>query len=339
MTTNTSVVLARRPQGNPVPEDFRLEEGPLPSPQPGQALIRNHYISLDAGFRNWMNESAGDDVLPAMPLDAPVMGLVMGEVIESRHEAYQVGDWLMARIAWQEYSLADDSHFIVKIDPAEPYAMNLYLGVLGDTGLSAYFGMMDIGKPQPGETVLVSAAGGAVGSIAGQIARIHGARAVGIAGGQEKCRRLVEELNYDAAIDHRGDLRAQLAEKCPDGVDVFFDNVGGPLLEPVLDHINVHARIALCGAVAAYGGEVPGPTNLFQLVAREATMRGFFAHTQVERYPEARAQLAAWLDEGKLVAPEYMLEGIANVGPAFCDLFAGRNFGKTIVRLDGDTGD
>lgn len=333
MTTNTSVVLARRPRGNPVPEDFRLNESPLPSPGPGQALIRNHYISLDAGFRNWMNEDAGDEVLPAMPLDAPVMGLVMGEVIESRHEEYAEGDWLMARIAWQEYSLADDTQFIVKIDPAEPYPMNLYLGVLGDTGLSAYFGMMDVGKPQPGETVLVSAAGGAVGSIAGQIARIHGARAVGIAGGQEKCRRLMEELNYDAAIDHRGDLRAQLAEQCPDGVDVFFDNVGGPLLEPVLDHINIHARIALCGAVATYGGEVPGPTNLFQLIAREATMRGFFAHTQVERYPEARAQLATWLDEGKLVAPEYMLEGIENVGPAFCDLFAGRNFGKTIVKL------
>ena len=176
MTTNTSVVLARRPDGNPVPEDFSLAETALPEPAEGQALLRNHYISLDAGFRNWMNEDAGDAVLPAMPLDAPVMGLVMGEVVSSRHPDYQAGDWLMARIAWQEYSLADDSHFIVKIDPDEPYPMNYYLGVLGDTGLSAYFGMMDIGCPQPGETVLVSAAGGAVGSIAGQIAGLHGAR-------------------------------------------------------------------------------------------------------------------------------------------------------------------
>ena len=333
MTRNTSVVLARRPDGNPVPEDFRLEETPLPEPQAGQALLKNHFISLDAGFRNWMNEDAGDDVLPAMALGAPVMGLVLGEVIESRHDAYRPGDWLMARIAWQEYSLADDSHFIVKIDANEPYPKNYYLGVLGDTGLSAYFGMMDIGRPQPGETALVSAAGGAVGSIAGQIARIHGARAVGIAGGADKCRRLVEELGYDAAIDHRGDLASQLAENCPGGVDIFFDNVGGPIIEPVLEHINVHARIALCGAVASYAGPVPGPSNLFQLIAREATMKGFFAHTQVERYPEARAQLAAWLDQGKLKAPEYMLDGIENVGPAFCDLFAGKNFGKTVVKL------
>jgi NADPH-dependent curcumin reductase CurA len=333
MTTNTSVLLARRPDGNPVPEDFRLEETPIPEPASGQALIKNHYVSLDAGFRNWMNEGAGDAVLPAMPLDEPVMGLVMGEVIDSQHDEYAVGDWLMARIAWQEYSLADDSHFIVKIDPTAPYPMNQYLGVLGDTGLSAYFGMMDIGRPQPGETVLVSAAGGAVGSIAGQIARICGARAVGIAGGHEKCERLIDELGYDAAIDHRGDLRAQLAEHCPDGIDVYFDNVGGALLEPVLDHINIHARVALCGAVASYGEPQPGPANLFQLVAREATMQGFFAHTQVDRYPEARAQLAAWLDAGELRAPEYMLQGIENVGPAFCDLFAGRNFGKTIVKL------
>ena len=333
MTTNASVVLARRPQGNPVPEDFRVETLPMPAPGPGQALIRNHYISLDAGFRNWMNEGAGDEVLPAMPLDAPVMGLVMGEVIESHNDAWQVGDWLMARIAWQEYCLADESQFIVRIDPSEPYPMNLYLGVLGDTGLSAYFGMMDIGKPQPGETVVVSAAGGAVGSIAGQIAKIHGARAVGIAGGAEKCQRLVSELGYDAAIDHRADLHAQLAKQCPNGVDVFFDNVGGPLIEPILEHIAIGARIALCGAVSTYGGEVAGPSNLFQLITREATMQGFFAHTQVERYPEARAQLSAWLDEGKLVAPEYLLHGIESVGPAFCDLFAGRNFGKTIVKL------
>ena len=333
MSTNTSVVLARRPQGNPVPSDFRLESGPIPEPMEGQALLRNHYISLDAGFRNWMNEGAGDAVLPAMALDAPVMGLVMGEVIQSRHPDYEAGDWLMARIAWQEYSLADDSHFLVKIDPSEPYPMNYYLGVLGDTGLSAYFGMMDIGRPQPGETVLVSAAGGAVGSIAGQIARIQGARAVGIAGGDEKCRRLMDELGYDGAINHHGDLREQIAEQCPAGIDVFFDNVGGPILEPVLDHINTGARIALCGAVASYAGEQPGPGNLFQVITKEATMQGFFAHTQVDRYPEARAQLAAWLEEGKLRAPEYMLEGIENVGPAFCDLFAGRNFGKTIVRL------
>ena len=280
-----------------------------------------------------MNEGAGDDVLPAMPLNEPVMGLSMGEVVASRHAEYAEGEWLMARIAWQEYSISDGSHFLVRIDPDEPYPMNYYLGVLGDTGLSAYFGMMDIGKPQPGETVLVSAAAGAFGSIAGQIAKIHGARAVGITSSAEKGARIVEQLGYDEYINHRGNVAEQLADKCPDGIDVYFDNVGGALFEPVLNHINPHARIALCGAVSTYGDPMAGPSNLFQLVTNEAIMQGFFAHTQVERYPEARAALAQWLDEGKLNAPEYMLQGIDCVGQAFSDLFAGQNFGKTVVKL------
>ena len=330
---NTSVLLARRPDGNPVPADFSLRTDSLPEIRAGQALIKNHFVSLDAGFRNWMNEGAGDDVLPAMPLNEPVMGLVMGEVVESQHDDYDVGDWLMARIAWQEYSIADDSQFIVKIDPNEPYPMNYYLGVLGDTGLSAYFGMIDIGQPKPGETVLVSAAAGAVGSIAGQIAAIQGARTVGIVGSDEKAQRIIDELGYDAAINHNKDVAAQLAECCPDGVDVYFDNVGGPILEHVLDVISVGARVVLCGAVSTYGNPGSGPGNLFQLVAKESLMQGFFAHTQVDRYPEARKALAHWVDAGKLNAPEYMLQGIESVGPAFCDLFAGRNFGKTIVKL------
>ncbi len=333
MTQNTSVLLARRPVGNPKPDDFSLSSEDLPTLSDGQALLKNHFISLDAGFRNWMDESAGDDVLPAMTLGAPVMGLVMGEVMATRHAGYQIGDWLMARIAWQEYSVADDSQFIVKIDPNEPYPMNYYLGVLGDTGLSAYFGMLDIGQPKKDETVLVSAAAGAVGSIAGQLAQIQGARAVGIVGSDEKAERIVSELGYAGAINHRGDINAQLAELCPDGVDVYFDNVGGPILELVLEHIAVGARIALCGAVATYGNPTGGPGNLFQLVTKEALMQGFFAHTQTARYPAARAQLAEWVDAGKLNAPEYMLDGIENVGTAFSDLFAGRNFGKTIVRL------
>lgn len=333
MTTNHSVVLARRPAGNPVPEDFAVTSAPLRPVADGEFLMRNSYVSLDAGFRNWMNEGTGDNVLPAMPLDAPVMGLVMGEVVESLHPEYPVGSWLMARIAWQEYSYSQGDDFLVKIDPDEPYPMNYYLGVLGDTGLSAYFGMQDIGRPQAGETVLVSAAGGAVGSLAGQIANVMGARSVGIAGSEEKCARLIEELGYDAAINHRGDVAAQLAATCPDGIDVYFDNVGGPLLQQVLEHINTGARIALCGAVASYGEVLAGPNNLFQLVTKEALMQGFFAHTQVERYPAARQQLAAWLDTGQIKAPEYMLEGIEAVGPAFCDLFAGRNFGKTVVKL------
>lgn len=329
---NVSVVLARRPRGKPVPDDFALVTQPLPGLGAGQLLLRNHYVSLDAGFRNWMDEGSGDNVLPAMALQAPVMGLVMGEVLESRHPDYRAGEWLMARLAWQQYSVTDAADFLIRIERGR-HPLSYYLGVLGDTGLSAYFGMTDIGQPQPGETVLVSAAGGAVGSVAGQIAHIMGARAVGIAGGADKCARLCSMLGYDAAIDHRGDVAAQLRETCADGVDVYFDNVGGPLLESVLQHINTGARVALCGAVATYGAPQPGPSNLFQLVTKEALMRGFFAHTQVQRYPQARAVLGGWLDSGELLAPEYLLHGIEQVGPAFCDLFAGRNFGKTVVKV------
>ena len=333
MANNTSVILARRPSGSPRPDDFALETSPVPIPGPGQVLLKNRFVSLDAGFRNWMDEDSGDNVLPAMPLGAPVMGLVLGTVESSRHADFSEGEWLMARLAWQQYSVTDATDFLIRLpDPleAEPHH---YLGLLGDTGLSAYFGLRDIAKPQPGETVLVSAAGGAVGSIAGQIARIYGARAVGVAGGEDKCSQLISELNYDAAIDRHGDWHAQLDRSCPQGIDVYFDNVGGPLLGAVLEHINEGARIVLCGAVAAYGEKQAGPDNLFQLVTKQATMTGFLTHTRADDYPAARAEIARWLAEGKLTAPEYRLTGIEQVGQAFCDLFDGRNFGKTLVEL------
>lgn len=330
---NTSVVLARRPRGNPVPEDFRLDTRELAAPAAGQLLIRNHFVSLDAGFRKWMDADSGDNVLPAMALDAPVMGLTLGRVVESKHADFSEGDWLMARLAWQQYSVTDASDFLSRLPNPLPGEPSHYLGVLGDTGLSAYFGLRDVGKPRPGETVLVSAAGGAVGSIAGQIAGIMGARSVGIASGAEKCRRLVTELGYAAAIDRNADVASQLTAVCPAGVDVYFDNVGGPLLETVLDHISDNARIVLCGAVADYGRSQPGPANLFSLVTRQASMSGFLTHLRHSEYDAARATLNGWLAAGRLRAPEYRLHGIEQVGQAFCDLFAGRNFGKTVVEL------
>ncbi len=333
MTTNTSVILARRPRGNPVPDDFALRADELPDLNAGELLLQNRFVSLDAGFRNWMDEDSGDHVLPAMPLGEPVMGLVLGTVHASRHPDYRVGEFLMARLAWQEYSITDGSDFLIRLPEPLEAEPSLYLGVLGDTGLSAYFGLRDIGKPQPGETVLVSAAGGAVGSIAGQIAKIHGARAVGIASGADKCRRLEEELGYDATVDRTADVHAGIDLACPDGVHVYFDNTGGPLLEQVLDHISEGARIVLCGAVADYGSKAPGPRNLFQLVTKQASMAGFLTHLRADEYPSARSQLIDWLDAGRLKAPEYRLHGIGNVAQAFCDLFAGRNFGKTVVEL------
>ncbi|MGE0621537.1 MAG: NADP-dependent oxidoreductase [Pseudomonadales bacterium] len=336
MIDNRCIVLAARPRGVPREADFRLERRTLPAPADGQILCRNLYVSLDAGFRNWMDADSGDDVLPAMPLDAPVMGLTLSRVLESRHPDYRPGDLLMARFAWEEHTLTDAGDFISRLPPEPELPLSYYLGVLGDTGLSAYFGLTDYGRIQPGETVLVSAAAGAVGSIAGQIARLLGARAVGICSGREKGERLVRELGFEAFVDRMAaDVDRAIAEACPDGVDVYFDNVGGPLLETVLEHISEDARILLCGAVATYNATepVPGPRNLFRLVTRHAHMHGFMTHLQLPRYDEARAVLTRWINEGKIVVPEYRLEGIGSVPRAFCDLFRGANFGKTVVAL------
>ncbi|MCC5872327.1 MAG: NADP-dependent oxidoreductase [Gammaproteobacteria bacterium] len=335
-TSNQQVVLARRPAGAPRVDDFAVIESALPPLQDGEVLIENLFISLDAGFRKWMDEGSGDHILPAMEIGQPVMGLTLGRVVDSRHPDFAAGQHLMARLAWERYSVTDATDFLVVVPDQYDCPLNWHLGILGDTGMSAYFGLTDVARPQPGETAVISAAGGAVGSIAGQIARIYGARAVGIASGPDKCRRLIEELGYDAAVDRNGeDVVGALAEACPDGIDVYLDSVSGPLLELVLGQINPRARIALCGAVATYnaGAPLPGPSNLFQLVTNQATMTGFMTHLMHERYPEARQQLLDWIEEGKLVNREHMLHGIESVPTAFCDLFAGRNFGKTIVAL------
>lgn len=330
-----SVVLARRPQGAPRPDDFAVITTPLRPAGPGEVVILNLYASLDAGFRHWMDEGSTDHILPEMPIGAPVMGLTLGRVVDTQHPDFAVGDLLMARLAWEEYSITDATDFFVRVPTDLDCPLSWHLGILGDTGMSAYFGLVDIGKPRPGETVVVSAAGGAVGSVAGPVAKVFGARTVGIASGADKCKRLVDELGYDAAVDRNGDVDAQLAEACPNGIDVYFDNVSGPLLERVLARITPGARILLCGAVATYNEPepLPGPSNLFQLVTNHARMEGFMTHFNHDRYPEARRQLLAWIAEGKLKSTEYMLDGIENVGIAFCDLFAGRNVGKTIVRL------
>ena len=336
MSTYRCVVLNSRPNGAPTEANFAVEERELGQVGPDQILCRNRYISLDAGFRHWMDEGSGDNVLPAMPIGEPVMSLTLSEVVESRHPDFAPGDLLMARFAWEEYTLTDASDFFARVPKDTPHPLNYFLGVLGDSGLSAYFGLTDFGDVKDGETVLVSAAAGAVGSIAGQIARIYGGRPVGITSGADKCQRIVEELGYAAAIDRTApDLAAEFARSCPDGVDVYFDNVAGPLLETVLDHINEDVRILLCGSVATYNEAEPppGPRNLFNLTTKHAHMHGFMTHMQLARYEQARDVLAGWIDAGQLNVPEYRLSGIDQVGKAFCDLFRGANFGKTLVEL------
>ena len=330
-----SVVLARRPVGNPVEADFALLEAPLPLVGDASFLTRNNFVSLDAGFRNWMNEDSGDDVLPAMALNEPVMGLVLAEVIESKHPDYVVGEKLMARFAWQTHSLSDGSAFIARLPNELEFNPSAYLGVLGDTGMSAYFGMTDIAKPTADDCVLISGAGGAVGSIAGQIAKLAGARVVGIVGSQKKADWLCKTLGYDAAVIRSGDapLSQAIADACPGGVDVFFDNVGGQTLEAAISNMNHGGRLVLCGAISGYGVTPHGPGNLFELITKELSVEGFMTHFRHERYEEAREQLSIWLREGVIQSPEHRLEGIENVGKAFADLFAGENFGKTIVAL------
>lgn len=330
-----SVVLARRPAGNPVEADFAVMSESLPEIPEGCFLTRNDYVSLDAGFRNWMNEDSGDEILPAMPLQAPVMGLVLAEVLESKHPDYAVGDKLMARFAWQTHSLSDGTDFIARLPAELEFNPSAYMGVLGDTGMSAYFGITDIAQLTSEDTVLISGAGGAVGSIAGQIAKLMGARVIGIVGSEAKAEWIRNTLGYDAAVVRSDDtsLSEAIQDACPNGVDVFFDNVGGQMLEAAITNMNHRGRLVLCGAISGYGVTPHGPNNLFELITKELSVEGFMTHFRHERYDEAREQLSQWLREGVIQSPEHRLEGIENVGKAFADLFAGENFGKTIVAL------
>jgi NADPH-dependent curcumin reductase CurA len=272
---------------------------------------------------------------PAMPLQAPVMGLVLAEVLESKHPDYAVGDKLMARFAWQTHSLSDGTDFIARLPAELEFNPSAYMGVLGDTGMSAYFGITDIAQLTSEDTVLISGAGGAVGSIAGQIAKLMGARVIGIVGSEAKAEWIQNTLGYDAAVVRSDDtsLSEAIQDACPNGVDVFFDNVGGQTLEAAITNMNHRGRLVLCGAISGYGVTPHGPNNLFELITKELSVEGFMTHFRHERYDEAREQLSQWLREGVIQSPEHRLEGIENVGKAFADLFAGENFGKTIVAL------
>jgi NADPH-dependent curcumin reductase CurA len=336
LAVNRCVVLAARPNGIPKEEDFRLEERAVPELRRGQILCRNLVLSIDPGLRNWMNAGSGDNVLPAMLLDEPVMGLSLSRVLRSMNSAYRAGDLLMARFAWEEYTVTDAEDFISPLHSENAQPLSYYLGVLGNPGLSAYFGLSEYSDVKVGETVVVSSAAGAVGSIAGQIANYLGARTVGISSSRDKCQRLVSDLGYNATINrHSANQDSEFLEACPGGIDVYFDNVGGPLLELALDHINEDARILLCGATSEYNNTepLPGPRNLFQLTTKHAHVHGLMTHLQLDRYAAARDTLSGWIDDGHLVVYEQRLSGIEKVGKAFCDLFTGSNFGNTVVEL------
>lgn len=331
MTQKQKFVLASRPKGAPTPENFELQTEELGSPSEGEIAVETLYLSVDPYMRGRMKDAKSYS--KPFEIGGVITGGSVGRVIESRHERYKEGDIVLGGWGWQ-------THAILKGEEANPVDPDLApiqtaLGVLGMTGMTAYFGLLDIGQPKPGETVVVSGAGGAVGMIVGQIAKIKGARAVGISGSEEKNRYLLEELGFDAVINYKTEnVKEALEKACPDGVDVYFDNVGGTISDAVLEQLNPNARIPLCGQISLYNEEnpEPGPRFLPLLLTRTALVKGFLVGQYAERYGEAVPEMAKWLQEGKLKYRENIIEGFERTPEAFIGLFSGENLGKQLVK-------
>jgi NADPH-dependent curcumin reductase CurA len=329
---NRQWLLAARPKGMVKTEDFRLHSLPVTPPGDGQILVRNLYLAFEPAMRGWMVDGPG--YVPPVPLGDVMRGMTVGQVIESNHPDYKAGDFVSGMLGWQEYATAGSGAMVSRL-PAG-VTLTQPLSVLGITGITAYFGLLDLGKPQAGETVVVSGAAGATGSVAGQIAKRKGCRVVGIAGGTAKCRWLVEQAHFDAAIDYRSEnISARLRELCPGGIDVFFDNVGGEALDAVLEQIRLRARIVLCGAISRYNQEElpPGPRNYFNLVPQRGRMEGFILIDYLPRAAEAVRELAAWVRDGSIVYQEDIQEGFENAPRTFQRLFRSENVGKQLLHL------
>ena len=336
MPVNRRFLLVRRPVGTPVPDDFSLVREETADLQPGQFLIRNHYASLDPAMRGWMDDA--DSYMPPIPLGAAVRASTVGVVEASRAEGFAPGQWVMGLNALEDYSIGVAGGFTQPIDAGAVPSVTNYLSILGAVGMTAYFGLLEVCEPQPGDTVLVSGAAGAVGSLVGQIARIRGCRTIGIAGGPAKCARLVERYGFDAAIDYRGKdvaaLAADIRGAAPDGVDVIFENVGGTVLDAGLLNLRNGARIGLCGLISEYNTtDAVGARNLWKLIVHRASIRGLLVADYVPRFGEGAAQMAAWLQAGKLIADEHVDHGLDNAYAAFMRLFAGTNQGKMILKI------
>jgi NADPH-dependent curcumin reductase CurA len=336
MPDNRRFTLVRRPDGTPVHDDFALVTVQTPDLAPGEVLVRNAYASLDPAIRGWLDDAPS--YMPPVPLGDAVRATTVGTVAASANPEFAVGDWVLGLNAIEDYSVAVPGGFTQKIDPAAVPAVTNYLSVFGAVGLTAYFGLLEVGKPKPGETVLVTGAAGAVGSLVGQIARLHGCRVIGIAGGPEKCARLVDRYGFDAAIDYRGKdeaaLVAAIAAAAPQGLDVIFENVGGIILDAALMNLADGARVALCGLISEYNAPEPvGVRNLWQLIVHSASINGLLVRDFIPRFGEGVAAMAGWLGEGKLVFDEDIVTGIDNAFPAFMKLFSGDNDGKLILKL------
>jgi len=329
---NRQIVLARLPQGKLAPEDFKLIDSAMPRAGEGEALVRTRYISLDAANRAWMQGATYRDALGAGTV---MSGRAVGEVIESRHLNFRTGDLAFGDCGWQEYA-AVPGQSLMKQSHVRP--LSHLLSVYGVSGLTGYFGVLEVGRPKPGETFVISAAAGAVGSFAGQIANITGCRVVGIAGGDEKCRWLTEELGYDAAVNYKsGPISETLKAACPNGIDVYFDNVGGETFEAALAQMNLMGRIACCGVVSTYDAAAQpthGPHGVpFLFVVKRLTMRGFIVSDFFAKRDEALAQLRSWVEEGQLKVIEDIVEGFENLPDALIGLLHGKNWGKRMVKI------
>lgn len=336
-STNRQIHLVSRPQGEPSADNFKLVEAPLPSLADGQVLVRNHYLSLDPYMRGRMND--GKSYAQPQPLNEVMIGGTVGEVIESRNAAFKAGDKVVGMGGWQEYQLVDATQrgVLQKVDTTH-VPLSAYLGAVGMPGVTAWYGLVKIIDPKPGETVVVSAASGAVGGAVGQLAKARGARAVGLAGGPDKCRAVVEELGFDACIDYKQhkdvrSLSAALKEACPKGIDGYFENVGGMILDAVMLRANAFSRIAMCGMISGYNGE-PIPLSAPQLIlVNRMKVEGFIVSEHMEVWPEALKELGTMVATGKLKYRETVADGIASAPEAFLGLLKGRNFGKQLVKL------
>lgn len=329
---NTRILLNQRPLGTPSSDCWKLDISEIPELQDGQVLLKTKYLSIDPAMRGWMND--GKSYIKPVAIGEVMRALGIAEIIASKNDKFAVGDCVSASVGVQEYAVSDGWDF-VKVDP-NVFPLPAYLGTLGMSGLTAYFGILDTGQPKAGETVVVSGAAGAVGSVVGQIAKIKGCRVVGIAGGKDKCEYVVNELGFDACIDYKaGNLRKDLKEACPAGVDVYFDNVGGEILDTVLTLINKKARIVICGAISQYNATKPeGPKNYLSLLVNRARMEGIVVFDNAARYGEAAKEMAAWILEGKLNANFHVEKGGVTAFPeVLSKLFAGENTGKMVLEI------
>ena len=328
------MVLANRPTGLVDENTLRTESEPAPVPADGEALVKVRYLSIDPTIRTWM-----DDVpsyLPPIQIGEVIRSGGVGEVIESRTDAYQPGQLLFGMTGWQDYVIADAGEKSMQVLP-DGVPPGIAIGILGVTGMTAYFGLIDVGKVTEGDVVVISGAAGATGSAAGQIAKIKGAKkVVGIAGGAEKCAYIVDELGFDEAIDYKNDnVAARLREACPDGIDLYFDNVGGSILNDCLANLALRGRVVLCGAISTYNDDGPptGPSNYLTLLVRRGRMEGFIILDYLDRFGGAQMEMAGWIAEGKIKSSEHIVEGLEKAPDALNLLFTGGNTGKVIVAL------